>query len=52
MWNRSGIFDKDPLCPACTSTSCLTNHAVAIVGYGTANGINFWIGEIYQLNYL
>ena len=42
---RSGIFSSDPLCPACTSTSCPTNHAVVIVGYGTATGIDFWIGE-------
>ena len=51
MWNRSGIFSSDPLCPACTSTSCPTNHAVVIVGYGTATGIDFWIGEDLYYRY-
>lgn len=41
---RSGIFSSDPLCPACPSQgSCPTNHAVNLVGYGTQNGIDFWI---------
>ena len=41
--NRTGVF---------TDTSCGktdANHAVVVVGYGTLNGLNYWV---YNLNLL
>jgi C1A family cysteine protease len=38
---RGGIFD-DPSCP--TTNQCGTlNHAVVVVGYGTENGVPYWL---------
>ena len=37
---RSGIF-YDPLCT--TLSTCDINHAVVVVGYGNANGQDYWL---------
>jgi C1A family cysteine protease len=37
--DRSGIYND----PSCSSNGNRANHAVVIVGYGTANGVTYWI---------
>ena len=34
-----GIYDSDLCCERCRRT----NHAVLVVGYGTENGIDYWL---------